>query len=383
MYISGSYKWKIQPLLLNNLSAISDIRKYLSTMNVVMQVSGLTLFTGEDENSESARIRVDRTRNWQQATMRGATSADCAEVARDDSGPASGAYRIILFDKSVIVFASECYKEAAKRKEQTRREIGPQRSNYLVVIKTAAVYLLALFLSPLEIYSRIHRTPPQALLEYFELRDCYKLQVEIKIKHEVSMYIIFPNRNGKAPQANTDDSPRPTNGTPAETAANMILHDKMHTRKARGESTHTEFQELRCGKNILTSRYVISFSSFKIAQFGHRALFRGTVNYIVVQQTYQSPLGILIHFLGTVLVPLSNLPPLRNYDCYRNPTPILRYIESKVRRNAVWKSKEHTHGRIQRMRRSGSIRFIKEPTYRRHVNLASADCTESVRHYAS
>lgn len=26
MYISDSYKWKIQPLLLNNLSAISDIR---------------------------------------------------------------------------------------------------------------------------------------------------------------------------------------------------------------------------------------------------------------------------------------------------------------------------------------------------------------------
>jgi len=38
--------------------------------------------------------------------MRGATSADCAEVARDDSGPASGAYRIILFDKSVMYIDS-------------------------------------------------------------------------------------------------------------------------------------------------------------------------------------------------------------------------------------------------------------------------------------
>lgn len=33
--------------------------------------------------------------------------------------------------------------------------------------------------------------------------------------------------------------------------------------------------------------------------------------------------------------PFSKLPPLRNYDCYRNPTPILRYIESKVRQNEM------------------------------------------------
>lgn len=57
----------------------------------------------------------------------------------------------------------------------------------------------------------------------------------------------FPNRNGKVPQANTDDSPRPTNGTPAETAANMILRDKMHGKPAaRAYAYCTEFEDLRC-----------------------------------------------------------------------------------------------------------------------------------------
>ncbi|KAL0128148.1 hypothetical protein PUN28_003415 [Cardiocondyla obscurior] len=41
----------------------------------------------------------------------------------------------------------------------------------------------------------------------------------------------FQDRNGKALQTYADDSPRLTNGTPAETAADAIPHDKMHTRE--------------------------------------------------------------------------------------------------------------------------------------------------------
>lgn len=65
----------------------------------------------------------------------------------------------------------------------------------------------------------------------------------------------------KPPQANTDDPPRPTNGTPAETVAGAIPHDKMHTRKIRGESTsYTERTEIkglivRCGENF-AARFV-------------------------------------------------------------------------------------------------------------------------------
>jgi len=55
----------------------------------------------------------------------------------------------------------------------------------------------------------------------------------------------FQDRNGKTLQTNADDSPRPANGTPAETAADAIPHDKMHTRETRGVNTsYAEFTEL-------------------------------------------------------------------------------------------------------------------------------------------
>jgi len=69
----------------------------------------------------------------------------------------------------------------------------------------------------------------------------------------------FQDRNGKTLQTNADDSPRSTNGTPAETAADAIPHDKMHTRETRGENTSyaefTELEWLRCGKDLFVWLY--------------------------------------------------------------------------------------------------------------------------------